>query len=184
MRRSAPSRCSPPPALPSQHLQLLLPLLLSPPDPDPSLHLLEIGEEEVRAPPPPSPRKRRRRIARRSSPWRRSRFPSPRSPRSPPSPPTPPATPPSARMRVLLRVFPHGLIVVFVRFVRSPARLPHYVRCSAAPFAEAPPMIMGTLVREVDCCVPCRSITTPRQMFSCGRPRKNPWPFETGIDPY
>ena len=43
---------------------------------------------------------------------------------------------------------------------------------------------MGTLVREVDCCVPCRSITTPRQMFSCGRPRKNPRPFETGIDPY
>ena len=94
--------------------------------------------------------------------------------------------PPSARMRVLLRVFPHGLIVAFVRFVRSPARLPHYVRCSAAPFAEVPPMIMGTLVREVDCCVPCRSrsITTPRQMFSCGRPRKNPRPFETGIDPY
>ena len=61
--------------------------------------------------------------------------------------------PPSARMRVLLRVFPHGLIVTFVRFVRSPARLPHYVRCSAAPFAEAPPMIMGTLVREVDCWV-------------------------------
>ena len=61
--------------------------------------------------------------------------------------------PPSARMRVLLRVFPHGLIVAFVRFVRSPARLPHYVRCSAAPFAEAPPMIMGTLVREVDCWV-------------------------------
>ena len=61
--------------------------------------------------------------------------------------------PPSARMRVLLRVFPHGLIVAFVRFVRSPARLPHYVRCSAAPFAEAPPMIMGTLVRAVDCWV-------------------------------
>ena len=56
-------------------------------------------------------------------------------------------------MRVLLRVFPHGLIVAFVRFVRSPARLPHYVRCSAAPFAEVPPMIMGILVREVDCWV-------------------------------
>ena len=56
-------------------------------------------------------------------------------------------------MRVLLRVFPHGLIVAFVRFVRSPARLPHYVRCSAAPIAEVPPMIMDILVREVDCWV-------------------------------
>ena len=56
-------------------------------------------------------------------------------------------------MRVLLRVFPHGLMVAFVRFVRSSVRLPHYVRCSAAPFAEIPLMIMGTLVREVDCWV-------------------------------
>ena len=66
---------------------------------------------------------------------------------------TSPDTPPSACMHVLLRVFPHGLIVAFVRFVRSPARLQHYVCCSAAPFAEAPPMIMGILVREVDCWV-------------------------------
>ena len=75
----------------SRHLLLLLPLLLSHPDPDPSLP--RRGEEEVRAPPPPSPRKRRRRIARRSSARFLSPHCPPRSPRSPPSLPTPPAAP-------------------------------------------------------------------------------------------
>ena len=58
---------------------------------------------------------------------------------------------PSAQMRVLLGVFSHGLIVSFVRFVRSPARFPHHVHCSAASFSGVLPTVLGLLIWEADC---------------------------------
>ena len=114
-------------AVPSVPLSLLLLLLFSPPDPDPSCHLLEyIGEEDAKAPSPPSSsslRKKRRRTAQRSFPLRR-RCPR-RHPQSPCSPPT--SLPRCVCCCVARRV--DCCIVAFRSFPRTPSKLLPLFRC-------------------------------------------------------
>ena len=83
----------------------------------------------------------------------------------------------SARMDACVVVcpmfaIPDGLIVVSLRSVRSTERLQHRALLSVHDGGHVHQGFLLFLIEEVDCCVPCSSITT-RPIFSCGHPRKN-----------
>ena len=83
----------------------------------------------------------------------------------------------SARMDACVVVcpmfaIPDELIVVSLRSVRSTERLQHRALLSVHDGGHVHQGFLLFLVEEVDCCVPCSSITT-RPIFSCGHPRKN-----------